>query len=82
MSRSRPDRPARGDAAALPPGRLPAIGAAELVAALHRRRAGRLRAVEELRATLELLAASVERRRARIAHLKALLDAKDRDAGA
>jgi len=62
-------------AAALPPGTMPVIGIGELVAALHRRREGRLRAVEELRATLALLAESVERRRARIAHLKSARDA-------
>jgi len=72
--RARPAERA-GAAVALPPGTMPAIGIGELVAALHRRREGRLRAVEELRSTLALLAQSVERRRARIAHLKSALDA-------
>lgn len=54
----------------------------ELVAALHRRRDGRRQAAEGLRAALEHLAGGVERHLARIAELRAAVEAQGGDLSA
>ena len=64
---------------ALPRGRMPIVGIRELVAALHRRRERRRDAANELRAALDRLAGSVEDHLARIAALKAAVEAQGGD---
>jgi DNA-binding FadR family transcriptional regulator len=61
---------------------MPRIGMSELVAALHRRRDGRRQAAQGLRAALDHLAAGVERHLARIAELRAAVEAQGGDLAA
>jgi hypothetical protein len=72
---------ATGAADRLPAGRMPRVGSAELVAALHHRREGRRRALEALRGALAHLAVAIEHRGARIAMLRAALDGPAEDDG-
>ena len=63
----------------LPRGRLPKVGIGELVAALHRRREGRRLAADEMRTSLAHLSDAVERHLARIADLRAAVEAQGGD---
>lgn len=63
----------------LPNGRLPAIGVAELAAALERRRARRSRALEDLRHAVAGLRTAVERHIARVATLREAVAAQGGD---
>lgn len=63
----------------LPRGRMPTVGVREIVAALHRRRERRQAAVGEMASALENLSAAVERHLARIAELKAAIEAQGGD---
>ena len=63
----------------LPPGRMPAIGMSQLVAALHRRRTRRREAVAELTRALGSLRDQVELHLERIAGLRAAVEAQGGD---
>jgi len=63
----------------LPPGRMPAIGMSQLVAALHRRRTRRREAVAELTTALGNLRDQVEVHLERIAGLRAAVEAQGGD---
>ncbi len=66
-------------AAALPRGRIPAIGMREIVASLHRRRERRRESAAELSHALEQLSSGVERHLARIAELRSAIEAHGGD---
>ena len=60
----------------LPAGRIPTVGMREIVAALHRRRARRREAANELRLALGQLSGGVERHLERIAQLRDAVEAQ------
>ncbi len=64
---------------ALPPGRLPSIGIREIVAAIHRRRAGRRETAAELSRALQRLTGAVEEHLARVAEVRAAVEAQGGD---
>lgn len=65
--------------AALPRGRIPAVGMREIVAALHRRRERRRQTAADLTGALQHLTASVERHLARVADLRAAVETQGGD---
>ena len=64
---------------ALPRGRIPAVGIRELVAAIHRRRDRRRAASAELAEAVRQLSGSLERHLARVAELRAAVEAQGGD---
>lgn len=66
----------------LPRGRIPTVGMREIVAALHRRRERRRASAAELSAALQHLSSSVERHLARVAELRAAVEAQGGDLSA
>lgn len=78
-----PAPPRPGDsAAALPRGRIPAVGMREIVAALHRRRERRRETAAGLTLALQQLAASAERHLARVSELRGAVEAQGGDLSA
>lgn len=63
----------------LPPGRMPAIGMSQLVAAIHRRRTRRREAAGELSHALAKLRDRVEQHIERIASVRAAIEAQGGD---
>jgi chromosome segregation ATPase len=63
----------------LPRGRMPAIGMREIVASLHRRRERRRESAAELAHAIQKLSASVEEHLARIASVRAAIEAQGGD---
>jgi len=77
-----PKPPALTSPAPLPRGRVPAIGMRELVGALQRRRERRRAAAAELRTALTQLTSGIEQHLARVAQVRAAVEAQGGNLGA
>jgi chromosome segregation ATPase len=74
-----PAEPLDAPPAALPRGRIPAIGMREIVAALHRRRERRRESAAELTNAIQSLSTSVEAHLERIQKVRAAVEAQGGD---